>query len=1234
VQDASAEFETAIEKGQVTWCQPEMLVDWLDDGAVALGEDPPAYVIEQFNNRESSSTWLRPEVGRPTYLHLGGSDADYDIPGGAGYGRIRFNATNTSRAALIASTTAVGHIQMSFVASAALTGAGEVKVSVVLAGDGTGQYQYMATFEINLADATIDLNIIERFGGVDASLGGSDDALTYVHGHTYTVVAQLDTVSDGEFLRAKFWDASISREPAGWTLEDNLNGLFDEAGTYGGVEISVPAGITTTTPFYFHITEFRLIDGSIDDLSPLIGQVVIAQDMDDGLPGQVSYVQEQGSVALDAQLLAGRRGLRAVQYLSQYNPLSPLYGLPRDVAPITFEHGVVTSAGEERVRLFTGQMVDVALGRDQIGHLTAMSTTRLKLSTLVQPPPFNRYGDMSATWLVSWAAYQCAVYAAPPPSSGGVWYAPLHGSLQPFMDSGMPSQSYYPVVFPILFAGYYRDDGSGELETVTYGDDPESTPTYIDGPYVAAPDLQYTSDLAWGIYYDFPAVIDAADGSIGYLLSQDGPRGRFEFAVRGDDFDTTGPSGADFTPTTFVLLFAQENQSGNGTVHCGINMSRELRIELSDGTASINVSAGSDFDLPTDGEWYRYGIAWDFVAETVYFFKQDPDGTEYTDSSTNSALDVTRLPTGDEPFIEIQPFNTDILEGFLNPYIHSFLPCAELHLVAGLKANPNTMPWIWQNDFNPGAIIRRSATRLRAIAEPSEREAWELIGAYAQAELAAVRVDENDRLLYLTHSAWVEGQFEVGHSMGQAPASEEDEGTPVTVATTYVFSTDGQVVAIRFWGPTPNTGTYTVELWQVDTDDSPAGSGTGTLLASATRAAADVTAGTWNAVPITPQAVTTGVAYKAAVHCTSGRFVRTASVFDGAEIVSGRITAIESGSDPVGIGALDNGTYVDGAAGTYPNDSFEDSDYFVDLRFQPSTPILSTLTNVAELVPQTDPSRIRNMIRVDYKEARFDSLFGPVYQSREVIAIPPGESTLIIPLDVLTTDTDTALATLPTSAEIDAGVSNFISGGWHTFFTINTQADGSGTYLSGPSSPSTDLVVMQVDSVFTAGLVTVSVTNRTGSTVYTANNNPEVPTINIGGIGMHLTDASVTTTRESSIALRGNRGLTVDMPVHQRREDAQRLAQRLLNELAEPSPTIEGVRVFGDPRRQPGDLVTFEDAHQTAISGLWRVLSVKHVVDGANYYQDLRLRKALTVGQWQTSGESRWGETLWGREGY
>ena len=1056
MQEATAAFEDAVEAPEVAWLPPVLLADWLDDGATQISAGQPAFLVELFD-RDSSSTWGSPDPDRPGYTHVGGVSADYDTVEDSRIGRHRYAAVNTNRASYFRVASQSMRVSATFTISAAPAGAGEILYSVVLAGDGTGVNHYMATFEINAADSTIDIQITERDNAVNSSLGALSDALAYVHGHTYAVVAELDT--EDLFLRAKFWDASIEIEPNDWMLEDNLNDVINSGGFYGGVRTEVPSGITTPTTFYIHTSSLRILDGSIDDLSDIAGQITVSQAMDDGLPSEVSFVSDSGtSVVMNADVVDGRRGMRATEYLSQFNQRSPLYALDRDVAPVTLDHGIVTDDGPERVRLFTGQMVDLPIGTDQVGHMQAMSANRLRLSQLVQPPPFNRFGDLSATWAVSWAAYECGVYAAPPPSSGGVWYAPLHGSMMPFLDFNMPLQALYNVVFPALNAGYYRDVGAGELELVTFGDDPESAPAYIDGPYVAAPNLQYTSEKAIGIYYDFPAFANAADGSFGLILSEEGPRGRFEFIVRGDAFATTGPSGANFTPTTFILLFAQENVSGNGSIYCGISMSRRLRIEMSDGTASINVNANAALDLPTDGEWYKYGVAWDFVTETAYFFRKDPDGTEHTDSSTNAALDVTRLPDSDEPFTpaEVQPFNTDILSGFLNPYMHSFLPCSELHITAGPKANPNTMPWMWQNEFNAGAIIKRSATRLRAIAEPTEREAWEYIGSFAQAEMAALRLDEHDRLVYMT------------------PA------------------------------------------------------------------------------------------------------------------------------------------------------------FFAEAAQQTAGQTLSTALNVAELVPQIDPSRIRNQVRVNYQEARFDTLYGPVYQSREVIAIPPGTSSLIIPLDVLTTQVDVALATLPTSAQVDSGVSSFISGGWHTFFTINTSPSGTGTFFSGPSNPSTDFVVMQVEDIFTANQVTVSVINRTGVTLYTANDNPEVPTINIGGIGMYLTSQSAIKTRASSVARRGTRGLTVDSPVHQRREDATRLAKRLLNELAEPSPTLENVRVFADPRRQPGDMVSFDDAANTAVSGLWRLLAVRHVIDGSNNYQVCRLKQAPEVGQW---GSSRWGQCLYGREG-
>lgn len=1064
MQDQSAAFETAVAKGEVDWAAPILLADWLEDGVSQLSAGQPAYILDQFNNRHSDSTWTRPKPNEPgkAYVHSGGSNSDYTIPANLGYARFGWNAVNATRRAFIETASPSMLAYTRWTPSADLTGTGEVTLDLVVFDAGPDTNHYCVRMEVNVADDTIDLLLLERSGGSLSTLQTENNVLTYVFGHVYAMLIQVNT--DGLLLRAKVWDEDVEIEPVEWQLEHTITSLVS-GGNNAGIRCTMPSTITTPTPLYVHFLEFRVIDGSIDDLSDLVGLMTIEHTLDDGLPNEVSFVQNLGTATLGAKLLHGRGGLTAQQYLSSHNPNSPLYDLARDVAPVTLDYGIITSDGPERTRLFTGKMVDLPIGTDQTGQLVATSATRLKLSKLVQPPPFNRAGDLSASWIVSWAAFQCGIYAAPNPSPGCIWYAPMHGSMQPFVDFQQPTQVSLRGTFPTFDGSYYRDTGDGYSYPLYEGVSvAETIPAYVNGPYVAAPALQFTSDLAIGIYHHPISTAFAADGSID-MLSEAGPRGRFEFAVRGDPFDAAPPGGSDFAPATFIVGLFLENDPGPGSVFCGINMSRELRIELSDGTASINLSTAAAFDLPSDGRWYRYGIAWDFAAETVYYYFRDEDGNEAAGFTTEATLDVTRLPAEDEIFGLVEPFvDSSFLEGgaVFTPYFHAFLPVSELHITAGTNANPNNAPWIWEDDygFEASAIIKRSAHRLRVVAEPAEREAWELISSFAQAEMAMMRIDEQDRLLYLTPQYWVE------------------------------------------------------EAQQTETQT------------------------------------------------------------------------------------------------------------------------LDTEVNVGELVPQVDPTRIRNEVRVAYREVTIDSLYQPMFQSRDVIAFAPGTTQFVIPLQVLASEVSTSLATLPSGTQIDNGVSGFLSGGfWPTFFTINTEPDGSGTYMTGPVDPSTDPIYIQVLDAFGANFVVVEAVNQTNGVLYTANDNVEVPTINIGGIGAYFGDKTTITSRASSITRRGTRGLPVDMPQIQRDEDAQRLAQRLLNELAEPSPTLESVRLFGDPRRQPGDLVQFRDARGTAVSGSWRLLSVRHVIDGANYYQEGRLRQALSVGEWQESGASRWGQSLWGREG-
>jgi Domain of unknown function (DUF4082) len=128
-------------------------------------------------------------------------------------------------------------------------------------------------------------------------------------------------------------------------------------------------------------------------------------------------------------------------------------------------------------------------------------------------------------------------------------------------------------------------------------------------------------------------------------------------------------------------------------------------------------------------------------------------------------------------------------------------------------------------------------------------------------------------------------------------------------------STAGKVTAIRFYKTTLNAGPHTVSLW----------SSAGSLLASAT--STTETASGWQQVNLPNGGVTlaANTTYVAAYH-SNGYYSATLSFF-GSPIKSGPLTALASAR---GSG---NGVYVYGSATTFPNQSYEASNYWVDFVF-------------------------------------------------------------------------------------------------------------------------------------------------------------------------------------------------------------------------------------------------------------------------------------------------------------
>jgi hypothetical protein len=159
--------------------------------------------------------------------------------------------------------------------------------------------------------------------------------------------------------------------------------------------------------------------------------------------------------------------------------------------------------------------------------------------------------------------------------------------------------------------------------------------------------------------------------------------------------------------------------------------------------------------------------------------------------------------------------------------------------------------------------------------------------------------------------------------LGAPPAQiVTTDPTDYELGVEFVASMDGEVNSLRYWRGTEDatdTDARTLNLW----------TGTGTLLASATVTSTPGQSGWQTAILATPVALDANELYVASYGTTqnyafSGSFFVTDWV--GAD---GTLTA-PSGVDPTG-----NGVYSAGGTGGFPEASYNASNYWVDLIFDP-----------------------------------------------------------------------------------------------------------------------------------------------------------------------------------------------------------------------------------------------------------------------------------------------------------
>ena len=151
-----------------------------------------------------------------------------------------------------------------------------------------------------------------------------------------------------------------------------------------------------------------------------------------------------------------------------------------------------------------------------------------------------------------------------------------------------------------------------------------------------------------------------------------------------------------------------------------------------------------------------------------------------------------------------------------------------------------------------------------------------------------------------------------------APASPANADTSaLEVGVRFQSDIAGYVTGIRFYKGAANTGTHVGNLW----------SGTGALLATATFTGE--TASGWQQVIFsTPVAITANTVYVASYHTNTGRFAADQAYFAASGVDRPPLHAL-----PASAGG--NGVYVYGANSAFPTNTYNATNYWVDVVFQP-----------------------------------------------------------------------------------------------------------------------------------------------------------------------------------------------------------------------------------------------------------------------------------------------------------
>jgi len=148
--------------------------------------------------------------------------------------------------------------------------------------------------------------------------------------------------------------------------------------------------------------------------------------------------------------------------------------------------------------------------------------------------------------------------------------------------------------------------------------------------------------------------------------------------------------------------------------------------------------------------------------------------------------------------------------------------------------------------------------------------------------------------------------------------ADANDSASVELGVKFRASTPGFVSAVRFYKGTLNTGTHIGNLW----------TGAGSLLATATFA--NETASGWQQVNFaTPVAISANTTYVASYFAPKGEYSFDSNFFTSG-VTNGPLTALANGADG------GNGVFNYSSASSFPTQTFNAGNYWVDLVFTPN----------------------------------------------------------------------------------------------------------------------------------------------------------------------------------------------------------------------------------------------------------------------------------------------------------